>query len=118
MILIYDGRCDFCTAWLRWLQRKLPITALSFHDLPLAQYDLTFEECSKSIFLLTPEKRYAGTSAIAFLLNARGNRVSALLMRSTGPLGRIGYGWIASHRSSAVIRYWTKFLERRQGHES
>ncbi len=118
MILIYDGQCDFCVAWLRWLQQKMPIVALSFHDVPLAQYGLTFEECSQSVFLLTPEKRYAGISAIAYLLNIRGNRVPALLLRCLGPLGRFGYRWIASHRSSLVIRYWTRFLERRLHDES
>ena len=113
IVLIYDGHCDFCVAWLRWLEKKLSVTALSFHDVSLAQYDLTPEECSKSVYVLTPDKRYAGTSAIAFLLKARGNTVLAFLLRSLGALGRLAYRWIATHRSSLVIKYWTKFLERR-----
>jgi len=118
MLLIYDGQCDFCVAWLRWLQIKLPITALSFHDAPLFQYGLTIEECSKSVILLTPERKYSGMAAIAVLLQARGNRISALFIRSLGPVGRSGYRWVASHRRSALIRFWTRLLERRLSHES
>jgi predicted DCC family thiol-disulfide oxidoreductase YuxK len=117
IVLIYDGHCDFCVAWLRWLEEKLSLTALSFHDVSLAQYDLTPAECSKSIYVLTPDKRYAGTLAIAFLLTARGNLVPAFLLRSLGAAGRLAYRWIASHRSSFVIKYWTKLLERRLTNE-
>lgn len=117
-VLIYDGQCDFCIAWLRWLQQKVAVTAISYHESELAKYGLTQEECSKSVFVITPTKSYAGAPAIACLLKARGNLVPAFLIRALGPIGRIGYRWIATHRSSLVIRYWTKLMERRIADES
>jgi len=116
-IVIYDGQCDFCIAWLRWLQLKLEVASISFHEAELEQYGLSFQECSQSVFLITPTGKYAGAAAIAFLLKARGNRLAALLLRSLGPIGHMGYRWIASHRSSFVIRYWTKLLEWGLAHE-
>jgi predicted DCC family thiol-disulfide oxidoreductase YuxK len=116
-IVIYDGQCDFCIAWLRWLQLKLDVTAISFHEAELEQYGLSFQECSQSVFVVTPTGKYAGAAAIALLLKARGNRLAALLLRSLGPIGRTGYRWIASHRSSFVIRYWTKLLKWGLAHE-
>ena len=117
IVLIYDGHCDFCVAWLRWLEKKLPVTALSFHDASLAQYDLTLAECAKSVYVLTSDQRYAGRLAIVFLLQARGNLVSAFFLRSLGATGDMAYRWIATHRSSLVIKYWTKLLERRLTNE-
>ena len=116
-IVIYDGQCDFCIAWLRWLQLKLEVASISFHEAELEQFGLSFQECSQSVFLITPTGKYAGAAAIAFLLKARGNRFTALFLRAFGPIGRTGYRWIASHRSSFVIRYWTKLLERGLAHE-
>ena len=117
ILVIYDGQCDFCIAWLRWLQRRLAVDAISFHGAELSQYGLSFEECSQAVFVLTPTLKFGGAAAIAFLLKARGNRLTALLIRSLGPGGRMGYRWIASHRNSFAIRLWTKLLERRLAHE-
>ena len=116
-IVIYDGQCEFCIAWLRWLQLKMEVTAISIHDADLTQYGLSFDECSRSVFVVTPTGNYAGATAIALLLKARGNRLAALLLSSLGPIGRTGYRWIASHRNSIAIRYWTKLLERGLAHE-
>jgi len=117
ILVIYDGQCDFCIAWLRWLKKRLEVTAISFHDAELSQYGLSFEECSQSVFVVTPTLNYGGAAAIAFLLKTRGNRLTALLIRSLGPGGRMGYRWIAFHRNSFAIRLWTKFLERRLARE-
>ena len=116
-IVIYDGHCDFCIAWLHWLRKNLAVTALSFHDAELTQYGLTLEECSQSVFVVSPSNTYAGSAAIAFLLKERGNRLAARLIRWSGPLGHMGYRWVATHRNSLAIRYWTKALERRLAHE-
>jgi predicted DCC family thiol-disulfide oxidoreductase YuxK len=117
-IVTYDGQCEFCIAWLRWQQLKLDVTAISFHDADLTQYGLSFDECSQSVFVVTPTGKYAGAAAIAFLLKARGNWLPALFLRGLGPIGRTGYRWTALHRNSFVIKYWTKLLERGLAHES
>lgn len=118
MILLYDGQCDFCTACLRWLQQKMAITAFSFHDVSLQDYGLTVEQCSQSVFVITSEERYSGVAAVSLLLKARGNSSLSILLRLMGPLGDFGYRWIASHRNSFLIRYWTIVLERRLNDES
>lgn len=117
LLVIYDGQCDFCIAWLRWLQKKLTVNSISFHEAELTQFGLTREECSQSVFVVTPTQKYSGAAAIALLLKARGNSVPAFLIRALGPVGRYGYRWVAAHRNSLPIRYWTKALERRLAHE-
>jgi predicted DCC family thiol-disulfide oxidoreductase YuxK len=110
--VIYDGQCDFCNAWLRWLQVKLDLRAISYHNALLGEFGLTEEECAKAVYVVTADQTYSGVKAIAYLLKQRGNSRSALLIRSLGPLGSLGYTWVAAHRNSLVIRLWTKYLNR------
>jgi len=111
--VIYDGKCEFCMAWLEWLQRELEISAISFHDAELEKYQLTYQQCSREVFVVTQSNRYAGADAISFLLAQRGNVISASMLRILGPLSRFGYQWIANHRNSVIIRIWTKLLQIR-----
>jgi hypothetical protein len=45
----------------------------------------------------------AGAPAIAFLLKKRGNRLLSLFITTSGPFGRLGYKWVAAHRSSSAV---------------
>jgi len=110
-ILIYDGQCRFCEASVKWVQLKLEITARSYHDAPLDHYDLTIAQCSREVVVHTPQNIYGGAAAIAYLLQARGNRFAAHLVKSIGPLSRYGYRWVATHRDSLIIKASTRFLE-------
>ncbi len=110
--VIYDGQCRFCKASLNWLQKRLSVNAVAFQDGGLEKFGLTVEECSKEVFALYRNQRFAGADAVAFLLKQRGNKAAAFLIKSSGNLGRSGYRWIASHRKSLLIRIATRILEK------
>lgn len=110
--VIYDGQCRFCKASLAWIQKRLLVNAVAFQDGDLEKYGLTVEQCSKEVFALYENQRFAGADAVAFLLKQRGNKVAAFLINSSGNLGRSGYRWVASHRNSFLIRIATRILEK------
>ena len=108
--VIFDGDCEFCQQSVTWIQQKLAENAISFQAADLQPYNLTREQCAKQLYVLSDSVTYAGADAIRYLLNQRGNKVSAILLRSTGSVGRAGYRWVASHRSSWVIKVATRVL--------
>lgn len=110
--VIYDGQCRFCKASLNWVQKRLSVSAVAFQDGDLEKFGLTAEECSKEVFVFCEGERFAGAGAVAFLLKRRGNKMAALLIKSSGSLGRFGYRWVASHRNSMLIRIATRILEK------
>jgi predicted DCC family thiol-disulfide oxidoreductase YuxK len=110
--LIYDGQCRFCKASLNWLQKRLQVKALAFQGADLETYGVSSAQCSKEVFAFCENQRFAGADAIAFLLERRGNKVAALLIKSSGSLGHFGYRWVASHRNSLLIRIATRILEK------
>jgi len=117
-LVIYDGECDFCRAALQWLQLKLDIKAESFHSAPLDKLGLTYEECAKQVVLLVGKEKFLGAASIAYLLRMRGNSLLAGVIATSGPIGRFGYSWVAAHRSSIVVRLWTRILQGKLSHES
>ena len=112
--LIYDGDCRLCQASVVWLRLKLDIAAEPFQCANLERFGLTLEECAKEVIVHTSSSTYRGAAAVAYLLRARGNRLASLVIRSSGPLGRFGYHWVATHRNSAPITLLTRFLERQR----
>ena len=110
IVVIYDGLCEFCEQSLIWLQQKVVIDAIAFQGADLQPFNLTKEQCAKQVYVVSDSVTYAGADAIRYLLNQRGNKVSAILLRSTGSVGRAGYRWVASHRSSWVIKVATRVL--------
>ena len=113
IVVIYDGKCDFCKESVKCLQRKLEITALPFQRADLARYNVTYEQCSKEVVAITDGKIFGGAQAIAVLLKARGNRVLASLITLSGPLGRAGYRWVATHREGLLVQFATTYLKRK-----
>ena len=112
IVLIYDGECEFCKESVKWLQRKLELTALAFQSADLARYNVTYEQCSKEVVAVRNGKIFGGAKAIAVLLRARGNRVLASLIAISGPLGRAGYKWVATHRQGLLVLLLVKILTR------
>ena len=108
--VIFDGDCEFCQQSLKWIQQKLAVNAIAFQTADLQPFNLTREQCAKQLYVVSDSVTYAGADAIRYLLNQRGNKVSAILLRSTGSVGRAGYRWVASHRSSWVIKVATRVL--------
>ncbi len=72
-IVIYDGRCRFCTGQVerlaRWDQRNR-LAFLSLHDGRVAQLcpDLSHEQLMQQMYVVTPTgKRYGGARAVRYL---------------------------------------------------
>ena len=112
--LIYDGDCRLCQASVDWLRLRLDIAAVPFQRANLERFGLTREECAKEVIVHTGDATYRGSAAVAYLLRARGNRLASLVITASGPLGRAGYHWVATHRNSAPVALLTRFLERQR----
>ena len=108
--VIFDGDCEFCQQSLKWIQQKLAVNAIAFQTADLQPFNLTKEQCARQLYVISDSVTYAGADAIRYLLNQRGNKVSAILLRSSGSVGRAGYRWVALHRSSWVIKVATRVL--------
>jgi predicted DCC family thiol-disulfide oxidoreductase YuxK len=108
--VIFDGDCEFCRQSVTWIQRKLVVEAIAFQTADLQLFNLTREQCAKQVYVITDSDVYGGADAIRYLLKKRGNKVSAFLLGATGNLGRAAYRWVASHRSSWVIKVATRVL--------
>ena len=111
IVVIYDGECQLCKNSIFWIEKKLEIKALDFHTTDLSKFDLTFEQCSREVFVLADAKTFSGTEAVAFLLRSRGNKVLFLLITLSGPLGKNGYQWVARNRSSAPVKLLSRLLK-------
>ena len=109
--VIYDGQCRLCQNAISWVGKKLAITALDFHTADLAQFQLSADQCSREVFVITAGKRYSGAQAVALLLKSRGNRVLSALITLSGPLGRFGYRWVAGNRNSWPVKILSSFLK-------
>ena len=110
--VIYDGQCQLCQNSINWLSKKLKFEALGYQVAPVEQFGLTLAQCEKQVYAVEGEKKFDGVSAVIFLLNARGNRISSFLLKLSGPLGSFGYKWIAKNRQSFHIRALSKFIEK------
>jgi predicted DCC family thiol-disulfide oxidoreductase YuxK len=112
IVVIYDGQCGFCQASVNWIQRKVSVEAKAFQETDLSQFGLTIEQASKSVQVIAQGQTFAGAAAISYLLKQRGNKVLSFVITATGPLGRWGYNWVATHRDSRLVAIATKILER------
>ena len=111
IIVIYDGECAFCKSSIEWIQQRLVVDAQPFQKADLAEYGLTYQQCSQSVQVIANGTALAAAPAIAFLLEKRGNRLLSLLITASGPLGRFGYKWVAAHRSSFVVSALHRILK-------
>lgn len=110
--VIYDGQCRLCRASINWLQMKCKVRALSFYEIDPKSYNLTLEECQIQVIAIADNQIRKGAAAVAFLLKHRGNTATSRFIRATGPLGRLGYHWVSTHRNSAPVKALTRILER------
>jgi len=112
IIVIYDGKCDLCKNSISWVRKRLTINALDFHATDLSVFNLSAEQCSREVFVISDTKQFSGAGAVAFLLNRRGNKVLSALITSSGPFARIGYRWVARNRSSKIVGLLNNILKR------
>jgi predicted DCC family thiol-disulfide oxidoreductase YuxK len=111
IIVIYDGECAFCESSIKWIEQRLDVDSKPFQKADLTKYGLTYQECSKSVQVISNGTVLAGAPGIAFLLKKRGNRLLGLFVTASGPFGRFGYKWIAAHRSSFVVSVLHQILK-------
>jgi len=111
-IVIYDGECNFCLQSVNWVSKKLDISSISFQRADLAKYGLTLEECGQQVFVIDGDKKYSAIDAVIFLLKKRGNKLLSKSLKLLGPLSSWGYFWVASHRSSLLVRLLGRILSR------
>ena len=83
---------------------------MPFQTSDLAPFNLTKEQCAKQVYVVSQGVTYGGAAAIAYLMKRRGNRIQSGLITASGPIGRAGYRWIASHRNSWPVRWATRVL--------
>lgn len=110
LIVIYDGQCDLCKRSITWVKKRLVIDAIAYQDSDLAIFGLTTTQCAKSVYVIDGQSQYNGADAVALLLKKRGNKVLAMVLSASGPIGRWGYRWVASHRSSLLVRTLTRLI--------
>ena len=113
--VIFDGDCEFCQQSVTWIASKLTITAMPFQTSDLAPFNLTKEQCAKQVYVVSQGTTYGGVDAIAYLMKRRGNRIQSGLITASGPIGRAGYRWIASHRNSIPVKLATRLLQYLNG---
>lgn len=108
--VIFDGQCEFCKQSVTWIAHKLEVTAIPFQTADLSPFNLSLEQCAKQVYVISAGYTYGGSDAIAYLLKQRGNTFLYLSIKATGPVARIVYRWIATHRNSWPIKLATKIL--------
>ena len=111
IVVIYDGECAFCNECVRWVARRATITALPFQSADLAKFNLTYEQCSKEVVAIIDGKVLGSSSAVAALLKASRHRALGNLIMLSGPLGRMGYRWVAAHRDGLLVRSATALMK-------
>jgi predicted DCC family thiol-disulfide oxidoreductase YuxK len=106
--VIYDGQCEFCKNCLTWVEKKLVVTAIPYQSADLSQYGLTIEECAAQLYVIKGKKKYGGIKAVRLLLRKRKNRIAALVIKLSGPLGDKAYKWVAVNRNSVMVNLLNK----------
>jgi len=110
--VIYDGDCVLCKNSINWLGKKLTFTPIPFQSGDLSSFGLTVAECEKQVYAVSGDDKYGGVSAVIFLLNKRGNKISSALLRLSGPIGSFGYKKIAANRKSLIVKLLTRFIAK------
>jgi predicted DCC family thiol-disulfide oxidoreductase YuxK len=111
-VIIYDGECNFCLQSVHWVSKKLDIRSIAFQRADLAKYGLTLNECRQQVFVIDGDKKYGAIDAVIFLLKKRGNKLLSKSLKLLGPLSSWGYFWVATHRSSLIVRLLGRILFR------
>ena len=110
--VIYDGQCQLCQNSINWLSKKLTFEAVGYQAAKLEKYGLNLAQCEKQVYAVSNAEKYGGVAAVIFLLQARGNRIAALLLKISGPVGSFAYKLIAANRRSVSVRALSKLLEK------
>ena len=108
-VVFYDGECDFCLACVNWVKSRYEIEALPNNSPRISNYGLTREIVDKSVVVID-SKIMTSAKAVSFLLKKSGFKKSAFLLKASGPLGELGYKYVASHRDGLIVRIAHKMI--------
>ena len=111
IIVIYDGKCEFCKQSVLWVGKKLSITPVAYQVADLKKLGLSYEECEKSVQVIIGDNKYKSAKAVSVLLKLRGNRFLAILVKKSGRVGDFAYYWVARNRSSVIVKILARFLK-------
>jgi predicted DCC family thiol-disulfide oxidoreductase YuxK len=101
--VIYDGECDFCISCVEWVKARTEIIAFAHQKINPADYGVTKAQCEKSVVVIA-DRTYFAAKAVAFLLKLSGHKFLSLTLRLSGPIGELGYSYVAAHRSGFLVR--------------
>ena len=101
--VIYDGTCDFCKSCVEWVQARTEIKAIPNQSIEPSEYGITREECESSVVVIT-DNTYFAAKAVVILLKQTGHRFLASALIHSGPVGELGYKYIASHRNGILVK--------------
>jgi predicted DCC family thiol-disulfide oxidoreductase YuxK len=110
--VIYDGDCTLCKNSINWLSKKLTFISIPFQNGELASYGLTKAECEKQVYAVSGDRKYGGVSAVIFLFNRRGNKISGTLLKLSGPIGSFRYKKIAANRKTLIVKLLARFIAK------
>jgi predicted DCC family thiol-disulfide oxidoreductase YuxK len=120
-VLIYDGDCSFCRAWVDFWRT---LTGDSLEYLPFQEAcerfpEVPLEDCRKAVQFITREGRFPGAEGVfRFLAGVPGYGWLYWCYRFVpgfAPLTSMVYGFIANHRSPAwrfTRALWGERIER------
>ena len=111
-IVLFDGNCDFCISCINWVKARADVVAYANQEINPADYDVTREECDRSVVVIDGGKIYFGAAAVAFLLSACGHWLGAWLLRVSGAIGEAGYRYVAAHRGGLLVKILHWYVRR------
>jgi predicted DCC family thiol-disulfide oxidoreductase YuxK len=94
IVVIFDGRCKFCTQQVRLLQRldrRQRLSFVSLHDPCVARWwpHLTYERLMQEIYVLPPAPREGAAATPAGPSTASGGEAEAVGVESDGVLAKM-----------------------------
>lgn len=101
--VIYDGECDFCKSCVAWVKARTEINAIPNQSIDPSEFGISREQCEKSVVVIS-DKSYFAAKAVAYLLAQSGHRFLAKALINSGPIGELGYRYVASHRDGQLVR--------------
>jgi predicted DCC family thiol-disulfide oxidoreductase YuxK len=120
-VLIYDGDCSFCRAWVDFWRSLTGDTLeyLPFQEASERFPDVSIEDCRKAVQFITPEGRFPGAEGVCrFLALVPGYGWLLWCYRFVpgfAGLASFVYKFIANHRSPAwrfTRALWGEHIER------
>ena len=102
-VVIFDGDCDFCRSCVNWVSARCDIEALANQLIDPGKFGITREQFEKSVVVID-SKTYFGAGAVLFLLEKSGSNKLARLLKLIGPMGELGYRYVASHRDGQLVK--------------